>query len=123
MMGKLPVLITGSNPRNLELLAQFLCKEGYETRSATTVEQFAEMLSTQETFGLALVDISGFDRKIWQCCEQCAELNIPLFVISQPSAPRAQHESLEHGAQGVLYKPLVMKELLQLVKTMSLESE
>ena len=122
MMGRLPILIIGSNPRNLELLAQFLGKEGYETRSADTLEAFAELLGVKEAYGMALVDITGFDRGIWQYCEQCSNLGIPLFVISQPPPPRAQHESLEHGAQGVLYKPLILKELLHLVKKMSLES-
>ena len=113
----------GCNSRNLELLTQFLGKEGYVTRSATTLDEFAEILGAQEELGLALVDIAGFDRSIWQYCEQCSELGIPLFVISQPPAPRAQHESLQHGAQGVLYKPLVVKELIHLVETMSLENE
>ena len=121
-MSKLPVMVIGTNSRNLELLSQFLGKEGYETRMATTLERFVEILDSEERLGLALVDIAGFDRTIWQHCERCSELGIPLFVISPPPAPRAQHESLEHGAQGVLYKPLVVKELIHLVKTMSLEN-
>jgi DNA-binding response OmpR family regulator len=99
-----------------------LGKEGYETRSGTTLEQFALFLNSEERMGLALVDIAGFDRSIWQHCERCSELGIPLFVISPRPPPRAQHESLEHGAQGVLYKPLVVKELIHLVKTMNLEN-
>jgi DNA-binding response OmpR family regulator len=121
-VSKPPILIIGSNSRNLELLTQFLGKEGYKTRQATTLEQFADVLNSGEQISLALVDITGFDRSIWQYCEQCSELGVPLFVISPPPAPRAQHESLEHGAQGVLYKPLVVKELLHLVKIMSLEN-
>ena len=121
-MNKPPILLVGSNSRNLELLTQFLGKEGYETRPAMTLEQFADILNSEEHMGLALVDITGFDRSIWQYCEQCSALNIPLFVISPPPPPRAKHESLEHGAQGVLYKPLVVKELIHLVKTMSLET-
>jgi len=121
-MSKLPILIIGSNPRNLELLSQFLGKEGYETRSANTLEQFAEMLGSAEGLGLALVDITGFDRRIWQHCERCSELGIPLFVISPPQPQRNQHEGLAHGAHGVLFKPLVVRELIHLVKTMSLEN-
>jgi DNA-binding response OmpR family regulator len=121
-MSKPPILIIASNSRNLELLTQFLGKEGYETHPATTLEQFADILNSGEQIGLALVDITGFDRNIWQYCERCSELGIPLFVISPPPSPRAQHESLEHGARGVLYKPLVVKELIHLVKTMSLEN-
>jgi DNA-binding response OmpR family regulator len=121
-MSKPPVLIIGSNPRNLELLTQFLGKEGYETRPATTLEQFADILKSGEQIGLALVDITGFDRSIWQHCEQCSELGIPLFVISATQLKVTQHEGLSHGAHGVLHKPLVVKELIHLVKIMSLEN-
>jgi DNA-binding response OmpR family regulator len=121
-MTKLPIMVVGSNPRNLELLSQFLGKEGYETRVATTLDQFVEILGSEERLGLALVDITGFDRSIWQHCERCSELGIPLFVISAPQPKQSPHEGLSHGAHGVLYKPLVVKELIQLVKTMSLES-
>lgn len=120
-MSKLPIMVIGTHSRNLELLSQFLGKEGYETRTAMTLERFVELLDSEERFGIALVDIAGFDRSIWQHCERCSQLGIPLFVISPPP-PRAQHESLEHGAHGVLYKPLVVKELIHLVKTMSLEN-
>ncbi|MEP6985599.1 MAG: response regulator [Chloroflexota bacterium] len=119
---KLPILIVGSNPRNLELLAQFLNKEGYETVSAAKLEEFGEILNSGNRYGLALVDIAGFDRGIWQYCELCSNQNIPLLIISPQQLSSIRQESMSHGAQGVLFKPLVVKELVNLVNTMFLES-
>ncbi len=119
---KLPILIVGSNPRNLELLAQFLKKEGYESVSATKLEQFGQILESGERYGLALVDIAGFDRGIWEHCERCSNQNIPLLIISPQQVSSIRQESMSHGAQGVLFKPLVVKELVNLVNTMILES-
>jgi DNA-binding response OmpR family regulator len=117
-VGRLPILIIGTNPRNLELLAQFLGKEGYDTRSATTLDQFAEIIGSEEPMGLALVDIAGFDRSIWQHCENCTNVGIPLLLISPPPPPNPKVQALSTGARDVLFKPLVLKELMYLVKTM-----
>ena len=106
---KLPILIVGSNPRNLELLAQFLKKENYETIAASKLEQFGEALTSGNRVGLALVDIAGFDRSIWEYCEQCSNQNIPLLIISPQQLSSIRQESMSHGAQGVLFKPLVVK--------------
>ena len=57
-MSKLPIMVIGSNPRNLELLSQFLGKEGYETRVAKTQEQFVEILDSEGFFELYSRDIS-----------------------------------------------------------------
>lgn len=119
---KLPILIVGSNPRNLELLAQFLNKESYETISASKLEEFGAILNSGSRFGLALVDIAGFDRGIWEYCEQCSNQNIPLLIISPQQLSGIRQESMSHGAQGVLFKPLVVKELVNLVNTMTLEN-
>ncbi|MBI1277951.1 MAG: response regulator [Anaerolineaceae bacterium] len=122
-MGKPPILIIGSNPRNLELLDQFLSREGYETIAATTIEGFAEKLDTEQSVGLALVDIVGFNPKIWEPCEQCANKGIPLLLISAPQhLSVVRQEGLAHGAKGVLGKPLAVPELMNLVKTLILES-
>ncbi len=118
----LPILIVGSNVRNLELLAQFLKKEGYECISATKLEQFGQILAGEDRYGLALVDIAGFDRSIWGYCEQCSNQNIPLLIISPQQVTSIRQESMSHGAQGVLFKPLVVKELVNLVNSMILES-
>ena len=116
----LPILVVGTNPRNLELMAQFFRKEGFDSLSASKLEDFATYVDGTHRIGIALVDIAGFDRKIWEYCEQCSNLEIPFVIISPQQIASIRQESMAHGAQGVLYKPLVMKELINLVSSMIL---
>ena len=112
------VLTVDRNERNLELLAQFLGKEGYQTLPISSLGGFAQALEQSDGLGLALVDISGFDRSIWDYCEQLADKGVPLLVVSPKQVGRIQQESLSHGAQGVLFKPLVVKELTTIIESM-----
>jgi DNA-binding response OmpR family regulator len=118
-MKAIPVILAvDHNHRNLELLGQFLGREGYQTRTAATLEEFDEALAGADDIGLALVDIMGFDRTIWQRCEELRHHKIPFLVLSPKHTAALQQESLTHGARGVLVKPLVVKELLGLVRSL-----
>jgi len=118
-MSNWPLILTiDRNQKNLELLGQFLSKEGYTTLAVSTLEHFEQILNQTETFGLALVDISGFDRGIWILCERLTDQGVPLLVISSQQMPRIQQESLAHGAHLVLFKPIVVKQLVSVIQTM-----
>lgn len=117
-MTKPQILTVDRNQRNLELLGQFLSKEGYQTFPVSDLQGLQAVLDNDHIFGLALVDISGFDRSVWECCEKLAEKSIPLLIISPQQTRTIQQESLSHGAQGVLFKPLVVKELASLIHRM-----
>jgi len=95
------ILAVDRNHRNLELLSQFLGREGYQTRPAAT-----------------LVDIAGFDRAIWERCEGLRHHKIPFLVLSPRQSAAVQQASLTHGARGVLIKPLVVRELLGLIHSL-----
>ena len=118
MVSRPKILTVDHNKRNLELLAQFLDKEGYETHPVATLEEFAAALDGEDNFGLALVDISGFDRHIWEYCERLADMGIPLLILSPKHVAHVQEEGFSHGAQGVLFKPLVVKELTSMLRRM-----
>ena len=109
------ILAVDRNHRNLELLSQFLGREGYQTRTAATLEEFDQALATISDIGLALVDIAGFDRGIWERCEGLRHHKIPFLVLSPRQSAAIQHASLTHGARGVLIKPLIVKDLLGLI--------
>jgi DNA-binding response OmpR family regulator len=114
-----PLILTiDRNQRNLELLAQFLSKEGYSTVSVSSLDNFDAILEQSDSVALALVDISGFDRNIWAFCEKLTDKGIPLLVISPQQLAGIRQESLAHGAQGVLFKPLVVKELAAIIRNM-----
>jgi len=112
------ILLVNTNQRNLQLLAEFLAKEGYETFTASSLEEFDRVLAGVDSVGVALVDIAGFDQRIWQRCEQLRSKQRPFLVISPRQSAAIQQASLSHGARGVMIKPLVVKELIELVKSM-----
>jgi DNA-binding response OmpR family regulator len=116
MKAKRLILAVDRNPRNLELLAQFLGREGYGVLPAPTLEDFDRSLGRSEEVGLALVDIAGFDEGIWERCERLRAGGIPFLVLSARQSALVRQESLAHGARSVLVKPLVVAELLGVVR-------
>jgi DNA-binding response OmpR family regulator len=112
------ILAVDRNHRNLELLGQFLGRAGYQTRTAATLEEFDELLAAGNDIGLALVDIAGFDRNIWERCEGLRHHKIPFLVLSPKHSVAIQQASLTHGARGVLIKPLIVRELLGLIRSL-----
>lgn len=112
------ILAVDRNQRNLELLAQFLGKEGYQVLNVSSLEAFEQALTNLQDIDVAMVDISGFDRRIWDGCQRLREEKIPFFVLSPKQSTALQNESLAHGARSVLIKPLVVKELLGIIHSL-----
>lgn len=112
------ILAVDSNRRNVELLGQFLSKEGYQVISANDLQEFEQALNEPAEISLALVDIAGFNRQIWELCQQLQARSIPFLIISPRQSATLQQESLEHGARSMLVKPLVIRELLRLVRSL-----
>ncbi|NJM60825.1 MAG: response regulator transcription factor [Oscillatoriales cyanobacterium RU_3_3] len=123
MAGSSIILAVDCNQRNLELLAKFLDRAGYRTIAVCSFEEFAAALDRPAKIGMALVDISGFDRRIWECCEQLRNQQIPFLVLSPKQSAAIQQESLCRGARSMLVKPLTVKELLGIVSSLLGESE
>lgn len=115
------ILAVDHNHRNLELLVQFLGKEGFHLRTASSLEEFDQMLTGADSIGLALVDIAGFDRSIWERCERLRDARVPFLVLSAKQSAAMQQASLSHGARGVLVKPLVVKKLVGLMRALLAE--
>ncbi|MEJ5241763.1 MAG: response regulator [Anaerolineales bacterium] len=112
------ILLVNSNPRNIELLEQFLKKAGYEISGTTTLEEASQFLEGAKTPDLALVDITGFDQHIWTFCDALHSREVPFLLISPRYSSALQQESIARGARGMLVKPLATRELLALIKTM-----
>jgi len=111
------ILLLNHNPRNLQLLTEYLGKEGFQTLSAQDLAEFDRALADQGTaIAAALVDIAGFDAEVWQRCELLRAAKIPFLVISPRQSAAIQQASLSHGARGVMIKPLVIKELVTLIQ-------
>lgn len=115
------ILLVNHLPRNLQLLAEFLGKEGYKTISAGSYAEFDEALSQDLPINGALVDISGFDANIWQRCEMLRAAKIPFLVVSPQQSAAIQQAGLSHGARSVMTKPLVIKELIGVIQSILAE--
>jgi len=111
------LLLVNRLPRNLQLLADFLAKEGYLTVRASTYEEIDLALANPPPLAGALVDITGFDTEIWARCEQLRTAKIPFLVVSPRQSAAIQQASLSHGAKGVMVKPLVVKELIGVIRS------
>ena len=115
---KTTILSVDSNRANLELLSQQLVKEGYETLNAASLEELDNSIQDRKDIALALIDLSGFDQRIWERCEALRKAKIPFIVISPQRSPLIQKDSMKHGASGLLVKPIGIKALLEYVRTL-----
>ena len=111
------LLLVSRMPRNLQLLADFLQKEGYATLTAISYEEFDQALARQQEISGSLIDIAGFDAQIWTRCDQLFTGKIPYMIFSPKQSAAVQQASISHGARGVIAKPLVVKELIGIVHT------
>ena len=110
------ILTVGLNRRNLALLAELLGKAGYESVSANNLEEFDQLLESLDNIDLALVDLAGFGRHIWDRCDRLRRAQIPFLIISAGHLDGLQQDSVAHGARAVLTKPLASKELLGMIR-------
>lgn len=108
------ILTVERNPSNLELLLNLLRRQGYEALAVPTLEELDRLLAAMDELDLALIDLAGFDRSIWERCEQLRARGVPVVVVA-PS-PAALPEGLARGAIEVLVKPLSPRQLLALVR-------
>lgn len=118
MTDQLAILAVAYNQRNLELLAQLLGKAGYQVLQASRLESFEQVLTNIPNLQLALIDISGFDQRIWNSCKRLQTAGISFLVISPNSNVVIKQQSLIYGARSVLVKPLIIQELLGLIRSL-----
>ena len=111
------ILVVDSNRGNLELLSQQLGQAGYETLTAASLEELDQAIQRKEKIALSLIDISGFDQHIWERCEELHKAKTPFIMISPRRSSTIQRHSMEHGASGLLAKPLEFKDLLEYIHT------
>ena len=113
-----PILTVNHNQQNLHLLTTFLAKEHYTTHAVKSLVEFDLVLTGHSPFCMALIDITGFDAGIWSRCKELHEKNIPFIIISPKQSAAIQQTGLGHGARNVLIKPLVIKELLAVIRSL-----
>ncbi|MGE3311902.1 MAG: response regulator [Limisphaerales bacterium] len=112
------ILALNYNRRNLEVLGQFLAKAGFEPLPTQTLEDVDKILASGVEVRLALLDLAGFDSRLWERCDRLRQRGIPFFVISPGPGAETQQARLKSGAASVLVKPLSAQALLTLIKTL-----
>lgn len=107
------ILVVNANRSELETLTKELEEEGYITVGASSLEEMDNAIKGQENIKLALLDLTGFDKSIWEHCDQLHEAKVPFIVIAPQRSLGIQRDSMKHGANGLLVKPLGIKELIE----------
>lgn len=118
MAGKPLILVVGSNRANLTLLSQQLKQEGYEPVPAASLEELDRAVRKPDGLALSLIDLSGFDQRIWNRCEELRKARVPFIMISPQRSPTVQRDSMKHGASGLLVKPVGIRALMEYIHTL-----
>jgi len=106
------------NKRNSDILVKILGEQGYEVAGFSDPIEMVSEAKIREKVDLVLMDISGFNQNIWKSCEDLRLLDISFLVLSPQQHRVIEEQSMKQGAERVLVKPLVIKELLLLVKSL-----
>lgn len=116
MSNKTPfILILNRNKKNIELMEKVISPEGYQVQGLTNLNEFKNFIDAQKKIDLVLMDLTGFDKSIWKECENLRENEIPFLIISPQKHIQLHKESIKHGAEDFLVKPLVVKEMVSLI--------
>ena len=110
---KKKVLLICKNRKNLELLSDFLKKNGIYSQGCLDLKE-AITMNFNEIF-LSLIDLSGYDRSALKLLSIFFEKKTPFIVIYPPQA-KNKNIVPPPGSTGVLVKPLNPKMLLTLIK-------
>ncbi len=80
------------------------------------IEDFDHVLTDPNRLDVALVDITGFDHTIWQYCAELRARDVPLLLVAPRKSAAIAEAGAEHGTSNVMVKPLVIRELLNLIE-------
>lgn len=112
------ILIVSHNARNEALLREFLERAGYNVVGVRSLQELDQVLARDINCDLALFDVGGFDRRIWQRCDSLRERGTPFLVVSSSLDCNAREEGLRRGSRGLLTKPVVKRELISLIDSL-----
>jgi DNA-binding response OmpR family regulator len=115
MSNKPTILILNRNKKNIELMDKVISPEGYQVQGLTNLEELKDFIDTKRKIDLVLIDLTGFDKRIWEECENLRKNKIQFLIISPQKHLQLHKESIKHGAEDFLVKPLVVKEMVSLI--------
>lgn len=100
------VVTLGKGDENQRLLAEALRDMDYEVETAENRAGLSDSLSDAPAPDLSIIDIDGYDPRIWEISQRLAKESIPVLVVTTADADRVRAEANRHGIDAVLSKPL-----------------
>lgn len=119
------VLIVDLNPRNVELVTEFLRHAGYAAHGVSALAELDAVLAGgfEERISLALIDLTGLGSDVWERCKRLHAAGVAFITIARPLAAENGREmrsrSADAGALTALTKPLRKEQLLALVRILT----
>lgn len=111
------ILIVEDDITIINMLSDFLKKEGFQTESANGMSQAAELLEIKD-FDLVLIDISLKDGNGYGVCNAVkAKRDIPVIFVSASTDEYSVVTGLDMGADDYISKPFRPKELISRIKS------
>lgn len=105
MSGK-QILIAEDEPRMRKLVADFLKKEGYEVREASNGREAVEVIDSNQSIGLAILDVMMPEKDGWTACREIRKKSsIPIVMLTARSQESDELFGFELGADEYVTKP------------------
>jgi DNA-binding response OmpR family regulator len=89
----------------------------HEVRTASTLDEFDDLLSETDGVSVVVLDIDGFTESVWERCERLESMEVPTLVLARRLPTAARRRARTSGAHSTLEKPIRKAELRGTVRT------
>lgn len=107
------------NQKNLELLDKVLKSQGFEVDCGNSIEELDSALKAGAKVKAALLDIARDEKNIRERCDQLRQRGIPFIILYPKQKGEITAPDLSYGASGLQVKPVVIKELLTCLRSLT----
>lgn len=109
---KRKILILEKNNNNFQLLEQLLKKYNIVCEGISDYEFFEKKINEIFNYKVVLIDITGFDNKIWEFCKMLYTKNIPFILLSGLQLNLVRKYEVGFRAYAIMQKPILIKDFL-----------
>ena len=111
MMTNLNALVLETDEGNFQVLAKFLQKLDLGAIRIQNLNDFDAAMDARGPISIAIIDMLGFDDRIWDICKEIKKREIPMLMISSNHSSEIIRACYAVGAKGIFKKPVLMREL------------
>lgn len=113
------MLAVAANEANIRLLEDFLVDATGTVQIVTDVAEFDDAVDLDDPPPLAIVDIDGYGREVWELIERLGEAGVPVIVLARYRTQEVQQATLKYPVRTVLEKPVRKAQLKAIVDTLT----